>query len=179
MRVSFTGELGVEVNIPSGQVRQVWESIWARGQSLGLTAYGTETMHVLRAEKGYIIVGQETDGTVTPDDVGLGWAIGKAKPDFVGKRSLDRPALMAKGRKQLVGLYTADPSIVLEEGAQVTVPAGGPSLGHVTSSYHSASLGRSIALAMVKDGRAIEDQPLVVPMPGRSEEHTSELQSLM
>lgn len=165
MRVSFTGELGFEVNIPSGLVRQVWEAIWARGQTLGLTAYGTEAMHILRAEKGYIIVGQETDGTVTPQDVGLGWAIGKAKPDFVGKRSLERPALLAKGRKQLVGLCTTDPSIVLEEGAQLMAPAGGPSLGHVTSSYYSASLGRSIALAMIKDGRAIKDQSLVVPMP--------------
>src|SRR3546814_13567451 len=105
MRVSFTGELGFEVNIPSGQARQVWEAIWARGQSLGLTAYGTETMHVLRAEQGYIIVGQETDGTVTPDDVGLGWAIGKEQPDFVGKRSLTRHASLAKGRKQCCGLY--------------------------------------------------------------------------
>ena len=76
-------------------------------------------MHVLRAEKGYIIVGQETDGTVTPDDAGLGWAIGKSKPDFVGKRALARPAMRAAGRKQLVGLLTVDPAIVLEEGAQV------------------------------------------------------------
>src|SRR3546814_2412730 len=99
MRVSFTGELGFDVNICSGQARQVWEANWARGQSLGLTAYGTEPMHVLRAAKGYIIVGQETEGMVTHDDVGIGWAIGKAKHELVGKCSLDRPALMAKGRK--------------------------------------------------------------------------------
>ena len=79
------------------------------GRPLGAVAYGTEAMHVLRAEKGYIIVGQETDGTVTPDDVGLGWAVGKTKPDFVGKRSLARPDLVAAGRKQLVGLLTETP----------------------------------------------------------------------
>ena len=87
-RVSFTGELGFEVNVPADYGGAVWEAI-AAGQ-VTASPYGTETMHVLRAEKGYIIVGQETDGTVTPDDAGLTWAIGKAKPDFVGKRSLTR-----------------------------------------------------------------------------------------
>src|SRR5204862_236244 len=86
--------------------------------------YGTETMHVLRAEKGYIIVGQDTDGTVTPDDAGLGWAIGKNKPDFVGKRSLERAAMTSPQRRQLVGLLTTDPQVVLEEGAQVMAQAG-------------------------------------------------------
>ena len=71
--------------------------------------YGTEAMHVLRAEKGYIIVGQDTDGTVTPGDAGLDWAIGKRKSDFVGIRGLKRPDLAAPGRKQLVGLKTRDP----------------------------------------------------------------------
>jgi sarcosine oxidase subunit alpha len=107
---------------------------------------------------------------VTPDDAGLAWAIGKAKPDFVGKRSLERPAIQAPGRKQLVGLLTTDPAVVLEEGAQiVAVPAQSPPLkliGHVTSSYASAVLGRSIALAMVADGRAKIGQTLYVPMPG-------------
>ena len=169
-RVSFTGELGFEINVPAGYGRFVWEKVFAEGKKYGITPYGTETMHVLRAEKGYIIVGQETDGTVTPDDAGLGWAIGKAKKDFVGKRSLSRPALSAKGRKQLVGLLTEDPKIVLEEGAQVVadpnVPIPTPMLGHVTSSYWSATLGRSIALALVRDGRALKGRRLVVPMPG-------------
>ncbi len=105
-RVSFSGELGFEINVPADYGRAVWEAIYSAGQPLGITPYGTETMHVLRAEKGYIIVGQDTDGTVTADDVGLGWAIAHAKPDFVGKRSLERPALRSAGRKQLVGLLT-------------------------------------------------------------------------
>jgi sarcosine oxidase, subunit alpha len=123
-RVSFTGELGFEVNVPADYGRAVWEAIWAAGQAHGMTAYGTETMHVLRAEKGYIIVGQDTDGTVTPDDAGLSWAIGKNKPDFVGKRSLQRASMNAPTRKQLVGLRTRDPNLVLEEGAQVAATAG-------------------------------------------------------
>ncbi len=171
-RVSFTGELGYEINVPSGYGRAIWEKVFAEGKKYGITPYGTEAMHVLRAEKGYIIVGQETDGTVTPDDVGLGWAISKTKPDFVGKRSLKRLALSAAGRKQLVGLLTVDPSIILDEVAQiVSDPVASismPMVGHVTSSYWSGSLSRSIALALVQNGRARIGQRLWVPMPERS-----------
>ncbi|MGX9429291.1 MULTISPECIES: sarcosine oxidase subunit alpha [Bradyrhizobium] len=168
-RVSFTGELGFEVNVPMGYGRGVWEAIYAAGREFGITPYGTETMHVLRAEKGYIIVGQETDGTVTPDDVGLAWAIGKAKKDFVGKRSLARPAMSRSDRKQLVGLLTVDPNIVLEEGAQVVADPSEPvpmtMIGHVTSSYWSVALDRSIALALVQGGRARIGSRLSVPIP--------------
>jgi sarcosine oxidase subunit alpha len=166
-RVSFTGELGFEVNVPADFGLAVWEAIYAAGQKYDITPYGTEAMHVLRAEKGYIIVGQETDGTVTPDDVGLGWAIGKTKPDFVGKRSLQRPAMSTPDRKQLVGLQTSDPHAVLDEGAQVMQEPGQRApirpLGHVTSSYHSAVLGRSIALALVSGGRARQGETVYVP----------------
>jgi sarcosine oxidase subunit alpha len=169
-RVSFTGELGFEVNVPAGQGRAVWDAIAAAGAAHGITPYGTETMHVLRAEKGYIIVGQETDGTATPDDAGLGSMVAKSKRDFVGGRSLARAAMQASGRKQLVGLLTEDPHVVLEEGAQLTAqphaPPPIPLLGHITSSYFSATLGYSIALAMVADGRARTGQRLFALMPG-------------
>jgi sarcosine oxidase, subunit alpha len=169
-RVSFTGELGFEVNVPMGYGRAVWEAIYAAGKSFDITPYGTETMHVLRAEKGYIIVGQETDGTVTPDDVGLSWAVGKTKKDFVGKRSLARPAMLQDDRKQLVGLLTADPKVILEEGAQIVADPSEPipmtMIGHVTSSYWSAALGRSIALALVRGGRGRIGTRLCVPMTG-------------
>ena len=170
MRVSFTGELGFEVNVPADLGMAVWQAIHAAGQEHGITPYGTETMHVLRAEKGYIIVGQDADGTVTPDDAGLAWAIGKSKPDFVGKRALQRPAFASPYRKQLVGLATRDPQCVLEEGAQVVPGRQRPAaaqapVGHVTSSYHSASLGRSIALALVTSGRSRLGETLYVAMP--------------
>jgi sarcosine oxidase subunit alpha len=169
-RVSFTGELGFEVNVPADFGASVWEAVWAAGQAHGMTPYGTEAMHVLRAEKGYIIVGQDTDGTVTPDDAGLSWAIGRNKTDFVGKRSLQRPAMQSADRRQLVGLLTADPERVVEEGSQVlaekdvAVPVR--PLGHVTSSYHSAALGRSIAMALVAGGRSRMGQTLYVPLEG-------------
>lgn len=171
-RVSFTGELGFEVNVPSSQGRMVWEALWAEGQKHGMAAYGTESMHVLRAEKGFIIVGQETDGTATPDDAGLAWAIGRAKKDFVGKRSLARAAMSDPKRKQLVGLLSVDGRTVLEEGAQIVADPRQPKpmtvLGHVTSSYMSAVLGHPIALAMVEAGRSRHGETLHVPLPGGS-----------
>jgi sarcosine oxidase subunit alpha len=171
-RVSFTGELGFEVNVPADHGRAIWEALWDAGQPLGITPYGTEAMHVLRAEKGYIIVGQETDGTATPDDVGLSWAVGKTKRDFVGKRSLARAEMRNPERKQLVGLLTEEPGFVLEDGAQLVVDPRQAKpmtmLGHVTSSYFSPILGRSIALAMIRGGRARIGQTLHVPLPDRS-----------
>lgn len=169
-RISFSGELGFEVNVPSQQGRALWEKLHAEGQKYDICVYGTETMHVLRAEKGYIIVGQDTDGTVTPMDAGLSWAIGKKKPDFIGKRSLERPDMLAENRKQLVGLLTEDPKVVLEEGAQVvehgdiSMPA--KMIGHVTSSYWSAALNRSIAMAAIEAGFGRVGRTVDIPMPG-------------
>ena len=171
-RMSFTGEFGFEINVPSDYGRAVWEALWARAEPLGACAYGTETMHVLRAEKGYIIVGQETDGTVTPHDAGLGWAVAKSKPDFVGIRGLKRPDLVAGGRKQLVGLLTRDPKVVLEEGAQIVADPNQQipmtMIGHVTSSYWSENCGRSIAMALVAGGHERIGETLYVPMPDRT-----------
>ncbi|WP_315925287.1 sarcosine oxidase subunit alpha [Mesorhizobium sp. SP-1A] len=168
-RMSFSGERGFEVNVPADHGQAVWEALWAEGQKHGACAYGTETMHVLRAEKGYIIVGQDTDGTVTMNDAGLDWAVGKKKADFVGIRGMKRPDLVAKGRRQLVGLKTRDPKVVLEEGAQVVEDPKQPvpmkMIGHVTSSYWSENCGRSIALALVAGGRDRMGQTLYVPMP--------------
>jgi sarcosine oxidase subunit alpha len=170
--VSFTGELGFEVNVPARHGRALWDLLWQAGQVHGVTAYGTEAMHVLRAEKGFIIVGQDTDGTVTPQDAGLSWAIGKQKPDFVGKRSLMRPDIVAPGRKQLVGLLTDDPTTVLEEGAQIVADPSQPlpmrMIGHVTSSYWSEALGRSIAMALIEGGHDLQGRTLHVPMEGRT-----------
>jgi sarcosine oxidase subunit alpha len=155
MRISFSGERCYEVNVPAGDGLHVWEAIHAAGAEFGITPYGTETMHVLRAEKGYIIVGQDTDGSVSPFDLGMGGLVTKGK-DCLGKRSLTRADTVRPDRKQLVGLLPDDPHFVLPEGAQVLneppvqIPA--PMSGHVTSSYHSPTLDRSIALALVKGG---------------------------
>jgi sarcosine oxidase subunit alpha len=167
-RVSFTGELGYEINVPARFALGIWEKVHDAVAAVGGTAYGTEAMHVLRAEKGFIIVGQESDGTVTPGDLGL--ATSKAKPDFVGKRSLARPDMLKPDRPQLVGLESQDGRARLEEGAQITSePSPRPgtrALGHVTSAYMSPTLGRPIALGLVAGGRARQGETVYVPMPG-------------
>jgi sarcosine oxidase subunit alpha len=156
-RISFSGELAYEMNVPAWYGAQLWRAVIEAGAEHGITPYGTDAMHVLRAEKGYPIIGQDTDGTVTPDDLGLGWIVSRKKPDFVGKRSLARPDSVRADRKQLVGLLPLDPGVLLDEGAQLlddVQPARPPMLGHVTSSYDSVALGRTFALALVRSGRA-------------------------
>ncbi|MGP9805443.1 sarcosine oxidase subunit alpha [Paracoccus sp. NSM] len=167
-RISFTGELGFEINVPARHGLALWKAIHEAGQRYDICPYGTETMHVLRAEKGYIIVGQDTDGTITPQDAGLDWAVGKAKKDFVGKRSLQRPDIVAPNRKQLVGLLTED-GTRLEEGAQIVLDPN-QSLpmtmaGHVTSSYDSVALGRPIAMAVITGGHGRMGETVHIPMP--------------
>ncbi|WP_119167927.1 sarcosine oxidase subunit alpha family protein [Algihabitans albus] len=170
-RISFTGELSYEINVPASYGHAVWEAFMRDGETYGITPFGTETMHVLRAEKGFIIVGQETDGSVTPLDLGLEGLCSKTK-DFVGKRSLARPDMERSDRKQLVGLETDDPAEVLPEGAQLTETIPGTPrpvspvamAGHVTSSYMSPNLGRSLALALIKGGRDRLGQRLYAPL---------------
>jgi sarcosine oxidase, subunit alpha len=172
MRVSFSGEMAFEVNVNANEGHFMWTQLMAAGQAHNITPYGTETMHLLRAEKGFVIVGQDTDGSVTPMDLGMEWAIAKAKPDFLGKRSLARADTARTDRKQLVGLLTVNPQTVLPEGGQIVEHAQFasplsqpvPMLGHVTSSYFSASLQRSIALALVKDGRKRMGSTVYIPL---------------
>jgi sarcosine oxidase subunit alpha len=168
-RVSFSGELAYEINVAGTHGLAMWEAVIAAGEPLGLTPYGTEAMHVLRAEKGFAIVGQETDGTVTPHDLGMSWIVNEKKGDFVGKRSLRRSDLLRSDRKQLVGLLTQEPHVVLPEGAQIVLEDTGripmAMAGHVTSSYRSPALGRSIALAMVERGRDLHGTIVFAPLP--------------
>ena len=171
MRISFTGEICYEINVPSSYALSLWNKCMELGKSYNITPYGTEAMHVLRAEKGYIIVGQETDGSVTPVDLDMDWIVSKKKYDFIGKRALYRSDTSRKDRKQLVGLLTTDPSIVLEEGVQlveVETALPMPMVGHVTSSYYSPNLGRSIALALVKSGLNKKGTKLIVPTSNKS-----------
>ena len=166
-RISFSGELAYEVNVPANYGLQMWESLIAAGEQYDITPYGTETMHVLRAEKGYVIVGQDTDGSVTPIDLGMDWVVSKVK-DFIGKRSLFRQDCVREGRKQLVGLLTLNGSEVLPEGGQIVedpnAPVPVPMIGHVTSSYFSANLGYSIALALVKGGLSRMGETVHIPL---------------
>ena len=168
-RISFTGELTFEINVQANYAMHVWQTLFKHGEKYGLTPYGTETMHVLRAEKGFIIVGQETDGSVTPEDLGMQWAIGYDKPySWIGKRALTRSDTKRENRKQLVGLRPKDPKVILEEGAQIVfdpnhaIPM--PMVGHVTSSYYSPILDSGFALAVVKGGHQKLGETVYLPM---------------
>ena len=165
-RVSFTGELSYEVLVDGRRAQELWAAAISAGEPFGLTPYGTEAMHVLRAEKGFVIVGQDTDGTVTPDDLGMGWIVRKDGSDFIGRRSLRRVDTGRIGRKQLVGLRSDE---LLPEGAQLVEEDTGripmPMIGHVTSSYRSAALDRPIALAMVERGPDRNGQTIHAPLP--------------
>ncbi len=170
MRISFTGEHSYEINIQSNYAKDVWERCMEAGKEFNITPYGTETMHLLRAEKGFIITGQDTDGTLTPSDLQMDWIIGKKKYDFIGKRSLYRSDTIREDRKQLVGLLTDDPKEILEEGAQLVESLEKPidMLGHVTSSYFSPNLNKSIALAVVRSGKKLKGKKLIVPMQNKN-----------
>jgi sarcosine oxidase subunit alpha len=169
-RISFSGELAFEINTAWGYARSIWERLWELGRAYDLTAYGTETMHVLRAEKGYIIVGQDTDGTQTPQDLNMSWIVSKKK-EFIGKRSFQLPYLKSEGRAQLIGLLPENADEVIPEGAYITaldasIDAQGktPHTGFVTSAYYSPTLGRSFALALVADGLKRMGEVVTVPL---------------
>jgi len=168
-RITFSGELAYELWTPSWYGLALWEAVMAAGEPLGITPYGTETMHVLRAEKGYIICGQETDGTVTPQDLGMSWIVSKKKP-FIGQRSHRRSDTARLDRKQLVGLLPVDGEQLLPEGAQLALQPNGAvpikMVGHVTSSYRSAALGRTFALAMLQRGRERLGSTVYAPLNG-------------
>ena len=169
-RISFSGEQSYEVATPSNMGRGLWNAILDAGKELGIEPYGTEALHVLRAEKGFIVIGDETDGTTTPIDVGLDGLVSKKKADFIGRRSLEQSYLKGPNRKQLVGLLTEEPTDVLPDGAYAVkhVKDKPPMemIGQVTSSYHSPTLERSIAMALILNGRARMGETLSFPIEG-------------
>ncbi|MDJ1009486.1 MAG: sarcosine oxidase subunit alpha family protein [Paracoccaceae bacterium] len=155
-RISFSGELSYEIAVDAGHGAALWEACLDAGESLGVMPYGTEALHVMRAEKGFIMIGDETDGTVIPQDLGLSWAISKKKDDYLGKRAQDRLFMTDPNRWKLVGLETLDGS-VLPEGAYAvddSKNANGQreTQGRVTSTYYSPSLKRGIAMGLVRHG---------------------------
>ena len=155
-RISFTGELAYEINVPARYGKHLIEALTEAGKKYDLVPYGTEAMHVLRAEKGFIIVGQDTDGTVTPRDMDMDWIVSKTKEEYLGNRAQQRVDTRRDKRPQLIGLLTEDPTVVLPEGAHIVAEVLDqppmPTIGHVTSSYMSPNAGRSIALALLQDG---------------------------
>ena len=157
-RISFSGELSYEIAVPASHGRAFWDRLMQEGAEFGAMPYGTEALHVMRAEKGFIMIGDETDGTIIPQDLGLGWAISKKKDDYIGKRGQERSHMVNPNRWQLVGLETLDGS-TLPDGAYALADgtnANGQrnTQGRVTSTYHSPTLERGIAMGIVLNGPA-------------------------
>ena len=155
-RISFSGELSYEIAIASSHGLAFWNKVMADGAEFGAMPYGTEALHIMRAEKGFIMIGDETDGTVIPQDLNLGWAISKKKPDYLGKRGQERTHLADPNRWKLVGLETLDGSVI-PDGAYAVTPGTNPNgqrntEGRVTSTYFSPTLKRGIAMGLVKNG---------------------------
>ena len=155
-RISFSGELSYEIAVPASQGRAFWDALIKAGEEFGVMPYGTECLHIMRAEKGFIMIGDETDGTVIPQDLGLNWAISKKKDDFMGKRAQQRSHMTDPDRWKLVGLETLDGSVI-PDGAYAVgegVNANGQKnvVGRVTSTYYSPTLKRGIAMGLIKHG---------------------------
>ena len=174
-RVGVSGELSYEINVPADCGLALWQRLIEAGMPHGIAPCGTEAMNTLRAEKGYISIGRETDGSVTPNDLGFGALIARdgdnPRRDFIGRRALRRSAMTRPDRKQLVGLLPDNPAEILPEGAQLVAELGGtppvPMIGHVTSSCHGARLGRSFALALVEGGRSRHGEAVWAPLADR------------
>jgi sarcosine oxidase subunit alpha len=155
-RISFSGELSYEIAVPASQGRAFWDALWEAGHEFNVTAYGTECLHILRAEKGFIMIGDETDGTVIPQDLGLHWALSKKKDDYLGKRAQQRDHMTDPNRWKLVGLETVDGSVI-PDGAYAVAEGENENgqretQGRVTSTYYSANLERGIAMGLVLNG---------------------------
>ena len=155
-RISFSGELSYEIAVPASQGRAFWDALMDAGAEFGVMPYGTEALHVMRAEKGFIMIGDETDGTIIPQDLGLDWAISKKKEDYLGKRAQERSFMVSPDRWKLVGLETLDGSVI-PDGAYAVgegVNANGQrnTVGRVTSTYYSPTLGRGIAMGLIHNG---------------------------
>ncbi|MBV1895490.1 MAG: sarcosine oxidase subunit alpha family protein [Rhodobacteraceae bacterium] len=155
-RISFSGELSYEIAVPASQGLAFWTALIEAGKEFGIMPYGTEALHIMRAEKGFIMIGDETDGTVIPQDLGLNWAISKKKTDYLGKRAQERSFMVDPDRWKLVGLQTTDGS-VLPDGAYVVgdgVNANGQRnvIGRVTSTYYSPTLDKGIAMGLLLHG---------------------------
>jgi sarcosine oxidase subunit alpha len=166
LRMTFSGEMAYEVHTPSDYGTRVWEVLMAAGQEFGITPYGTEAMGVLRIEKGHV-TGAELDGRTTPADFGFD-RMQKKDVDFIGKRSLERPALAYGPRKHVVGL-TSEDRRPIPRGAQIvwnpTAPRPVEMLGHVSSTCFSPNIDNYIALALLDDADAYRGKIVYASSP--------------
>ncbi len=163
MRVGFVGELGYEIHVPAGFGEALWDALTDAGRPYHCRPFGVEAQRILRLEKGHIIIGQDTDGLTHPHEAGMGWAVGKRKPFFVGKRAID--IQMARGLDRVLVGFTLPPqAAVLPEECHL-VFKGEDIVGRVTSVVRSPTLGFPIGMAYVAPDQAEPGMPIVIKGP--------------
>ncbi len=169
-RISFSGEMAFELNVPADYGRHVWEAVMKAGEELGAVAYGTEALGNMRIEKGHV-AGPELDGRTTADDLNLGKMM-STKKDFIGKRLAYREDLVGDHRHKFVGLMPVDGKSKLIQGAQITENANDPlpvkMIGNVTSTGYNSETEMPIALGLVEGGLAREGDIVHMQYPLRN-----------
>jgi heterotetrameric sarcosine oxidase alpha subunit len=152
-RISFSGEEGYEVAVPTRYGEALFRDLVARAETMGGGPYGMEALNVLRIEKGFI-THAEIHGRVTAHDIGMEKMI-SAKKDCIGKAAATRAGMWGPEREQLVGLRASAP---ISAGAHLFVPGTEvhreTDQGYVTSVGWSPTLGAWLGLGFMKDGRA-------------------------
>ena len=169
-RISFSGELAYEINVPSDSGLFMWEKIIEVGINFNLQPYGTEALSTLRIEMGHV-AGPELDGRTIPSDLSLDGMISKKK-DFIGKRSLSKKDFIKPERQKIVGIVPVDKKTSIPEGSHLVndknfkLPA--KKLGHVSSSCWSVEYNNPFSLAIVTDGKAMIGKKLFAVAPLKS-----------
>ncbi|WP_352592894.1 2Fe-2S iron-sulfur cluster-binding protein [Mesorhizobium sp. M0028] len=144
-RVGFIGELGYEIHVPSRFGSDLWRAIWGAGQALGIRPFGLEAQRLMRLEKGHVIIGQDTDGMTTPEELDMSWAVANSKPFFIGKRSLELRSKTLSSRKLVGFALDRMPASGLQESNLVVKK--GSIVGFITSIAYSPTLEKVIGLA--------------------------------
>ncbi len=167
-RISFSGELAYEVNVPADYGEQAWLELLVAGKELGVSVYGTEALGAMRIEKGHV-AGSELDGCTTAKDLGLEGLVNRNK-HFIGKHNSERPALVGEGRLQVVGLKSLEPGRNLRIGAHLVDPKArletvSQSQGHVTATTYSPQTGCGIALGLLRDGGSRHGEQIEAVFP--------------
>jgi sarcosine oxidase subunit alpha len=167
-RVSFTGELSFEINAPRRYGAEIWRQVLKAGKPFDIAPVGSEASSLLRIEKGFISFGHEVDGVIDPIDLSLGWIVSKKKTDFIGKRAMEIRRANGRARQEIVGLLTEDASLVIPEGAPLTPDgAATDSEGFVSAAVHSVVKDRSVALALLNNGRARHGETVYARVKGQ------------
>jgi sarcosine oxidase subunit alpha len=163
LRVGFVGELGYEIHVPARHAERLWDVLMAAGGAFGIRPFGVETQRLLRLEKGHVIISQDTDGMTHPGEIDMQWAIGRKKPFFVGKRSIEILEAQPLKRK-LVGFTLPKDSPQPLEGHLVL--KGADISGNVTSCEYSSSLGQIIGLAYAATDQAEPGMQIPIRVEG-------------